>query len=190
MTEPAFIQPLSYEEYVALERTLTEKHEYVRGEIFSMAGAKHVHNLIAVNVLVALSQALRERPCFVWNSDMRVRTADDVGTYPDVSALCGEPQFSDTSEDELTNPSVVVEVLSDSTEAYDRGEKFEHYRTMASLRAYLLVATRRRHVDVFTRQADGAWLLRSYEPGESVPLEALGCELLLDALYLNVPPRP
>lgn len=127
-----------------------------------MAGAKHIHNLIAVNVLGELRQALPAQPCFVWGSDMRGRTEDDVRTYPDISARCGAPHFSDDAENELTNPTVFMEVLSPSTEADDRGEKFAHYRTLRSLQMYVLVATNQRHVDVFTRQAGGAWLLQSY----------------------------
>ena len=150
-----------------------------------MSGGTFDHSTIAVNVVVALHAALRESLCSTLNSDMRIRTGDDVGAYPDVSVVCGDRRFTDDTHDELLNPTVVVEVLSPSTEAYDRGEKFIHYQTIESLREYVLVSTATRRVDVFTRQGAGAWLLRSFPAGTSVELSSVGARLPVDALYQN-----
>ncbi len=177
---------LTYEEYVARERTSEVKHEYVAGELFAMAGAKRAHNLISGNVVTILNTQLRDRPCLVFNSDMRVRTRDLVGAYPDVSALCGRPSFLDDGEDDLLNPTAIVEVLSDSTERYDRGEKFEHYQTIPSFQEYLLASSTRPRVEVFTRQEDGGWLLHAYGPGEVARLTSLGVELAVDEVYRKV----
>lgn len=150
-----------------------------------MSGARRRHNIVAANAISELRAALRDAPCEVYSSDMRVRTADGTAAYPDASVACGAPRFTDETEDELLNPVLVVEVLSESTEAYDRGEKFEHYRTIASLRQYLLVDPRRVHVDVFCREEDG-WKLRSYGRGEALLLDAIGATLKVDELYLKV----
>lgn len=185
MTDVAERQRMSLDAYRALERGSAGKHEYVHGEAFAMAGAKHGHNRVAANFVVALTNAFAGRPCEANGSDMRVLAADGSAHYPDVSALRGEPVFTDEAEDELVNPVVIVEVLSDSTEAYDRGEKFEHYQTIESLREYVLADPRRVHVDVYEREPDG-WKRRSYGPGDSVPLRSLNVELSMEALYQRV----
>lgn len=177
---------LTFDEYRELELTSETKHEWVRGEIFAMAGAKRAHNRVAVTLATQLEVALQDRPCLVFNSDMRVRTADDVAAYPDVSALCGEPRF-DAGEDELQNPTFIAEVLSPSTEAYDRGEKFEHYRTMPSLQEYLLASSTRPLVEVYRRESDG-WKLRVYGPGDRVELASLGCQFAVEDVYRKVFP--
>lgn len=177
---------LTYEEYVAGERTSEVKHEYVAGELFAMSGARRAHNLVTVNISTSLTTQLRERPCLVFSPDMRVRTRDDVGTYPDVSALCGRPEFQDAGEDDLLNPTLIVEVLSDSTERYDRGAKFEHYQTIPSFQEYVLASSSKARVEVFTRQADGSWVLRAYGPGEVARLSSLGIELAVDDVYRKV----
>ena len=177
---------LTYEEYVARERTSEAKHEYVAGELFAMAGAKRAHNLISGNVVTILNTQLRDRPCLVFNSGVRVRTGDLVGAYPDVSALCGRPAFLDEGEDDLLNPTVIVEVLSDSTERYDRGEKFEHYQTVPSFREYVLASSTRPRIEVFTRQDDGGWLLRAYGPGEVAGMSSLDVSLAVDEVYRKV----
>lgn len=176
---------LTYEEYVASERTSEVKHEYVAGELFAMSGAKRAHNHISANIIASLVAQLRDRPCVVYTSDMRVRTRDDVGAYPDVTALCG-PAELDAGEDELLNPALIVEVLSDSTERYDRGEKFEHYQTIPSFREYVLASSSRARIEVFTRQDDGSWLLRSYAPGEVAKLSSLRVEVAVDEAYRKV----
>lgn len=176
---------LTYDEYVARERGSEVKHEFVAGELFAMAGAKRAHNLITVNISTSLSAQLRERPCLVFSPDMRIRTRDDVGAYPDVSALCGRPELG-AGEDELLNPTLIVEVLSESTERYDRGEKFEHYQTIPSLQEYVLASSSKPRLEVFTRQADGSWVLRAYGPGEVAKLTSLGVELAVEDAYRKV----
>src|SRR5437764_4039337 len=160
---------MTYEEYLAFERGSEQKHEFVDGEIHAMAGGRFEHNQLAGNVFALLWNALRSRGCTVNNSDQRVHTPAGAGFYPDVSALCGEPRFTDDVHDELLNPSVIVEVLSESTEAYDRGKKFERYATIPSLRAYLLVATDRKSIELRERR-DDIWTLRTFGPGERLTI--------------------
>ena len=179
----AVVSRATYEEYRAFERASPPKHEFVAGEIFAMAGGTYDHSTIAANVLGELHAALRGTDCSPLTSDMRVRTGDDVGAYPDVSVACGERRFSDETRDELLNPAVLVEVLSPSTEAYDRGEKFHHYETIASLREYVLVSTATRRVEVFTRRPEGGWLLRTFSKGEAAEIGSLAVMLSIDALY-------
>ena len=176
---------LTYAEYVAFERTAEGKHEFADGEIFAMSGKTWRHCVVAANVLRELTLALRDRPCLVFTSDLRVKTADDVGTYPDVSALCGSPQFSPDSDDELLNPSLIVELLSPSTEAYDRGDKFAHYGTLPSLVEYVLVSSEHVSVEVFRRH-EGGWLLKWYGADNEVPLASVGCVLGIREVYWKV----
>ncbi|MEM9697129.1 MAG: Uma2 family endonuclease [Myxococcota bacterium] len=185
MNDPAERRRMTLEAYRALERGSATKHEYVDGEVFAMAGAKHAHNRVSANVLTALTIAFGDRPCEANGSDMRVMAGNSTLHYPDVSMLCGEPRFSDDREDELVNPSAIVEVLSESTEAYDRGEKFEHYQTIESLQEYVLVDPRRLHVDVYARESDG-WKRRSYGAGQVFRLGAVHVEIAVDDLYKRV----
>ncbi len=148
------------EEYLALERAAERKSEYRDGEIVGMTGASRRHSLITVNVGSELHRQLEDRPCEVHIAALRVLVAARrLYTYPDVIVVCGEPALADRYRDILTNPTVLIEVLSPSTEAYDRGTKFEHYRTLDSLREYLLVSQSRPQVDHFMRQDDGPWVL-------------------------------
>jgi len=179
---------LTPEEYLKIERQAEYKSEYFAGEMFAMAGAVERHNLICWNILGQFYQQLRGRPCRVYPSDMRVRvTATGLYTYPDIVALSGEPKFLDDHRDTLLNPSVIIEVLSPSTEAYDRGRKFEHYRSIESLAEYLMVASDRVHADLYRRQADGLWVLSpAGESGDTVELPSIGCRLLLADVYEKV----
>jgi Uma2 family endonuclease len=128
-------------EYLALERSSREKHEYCDGEVFAMAGASREHNLIVANVVGELRAALRHRPCEVYPSDMRLKVpAAGTYSYPDASALCGSAEFEDAEVDTLLNPAVIVDVLSESTEDYDRGTKFKNYRSIPSFREYVVVS--------------------------------------------------
>src|SRR6266404_1708800 len=146
---------LTPEQYLEIERKAEFKSEYFQGEMFAMAGAREAHNLIALNLAAALHPQLRARPCRAYISDMRVRvSATGLYTYPDILVVCGEPQFLDERRDTLLNPNLIVEVLSPSTEAYDRGRKFEHYRSVESLSEYLLVSSERIIAELFTRQPD------------------------------------
>ena len=161
------IQPrpyYSFDDYLATEReSIDEKHEYVAGQVFAMAGATFNHNLITTNLARALSTHLKPRPCIVLSNDMRVRIETaDACAYPDVVVLCDRPAFHDSRRDVLTNATLVAEVLSPSTEGYDRGGKFAIYRGLPSLRQYVLISQDRPAVDVFTRQVDGRWVLDAY----------------------------
>lgn len=178
---------MSPEEYLAFERQAPGKHEYWHGEVFAMAGASRRHNLLVGNLVRLLGNALLDRPCEVYPSDMRVSSsASDVFTYPDVTVVCGEPSFADGGHDTLLDPLVIAEVLSDSTEAYDRGKKFEHYRGIASVKHYLLVAQDHPLVELYTRQPDGTWSLSDRRHGDEVGLSALGCELSVAEIYRKV----
>ncbi len=177
-------------EYLAMEREANAKSEYLDGEIYAMAGASRRHNLISLNVAGELRGRLRDRSCEVYAHDMRLKVrATGLYTYPDVVAVCGEPEFEDAELDTLLNPTLLVEVLSKSTENYDRGAKFEHYRTLPSLREVLLVAQDSPHVVHYVRQDDGTWLLTETRELEAVlELPALGCELPMEEIYAQVEP--
>jgi Uma2 family endonuclease len=179
---------VSEEEYLARERAGDTKHEYHRGTIVAMVGASREHNLIVTGTLVSLGVQLRKRPCELYPSDMRLRIAvQGKYLYPDVTVVCGEPQFADDYVDNLLNPTVIIEVLSPSTEANDRGEKFESYRMVESLREYLLIAQDRYHIAHFVRQADSSWLMKEAAGPEAViRLQSIGCELPLSEVYEKV----
>jgi Uma2 family endonuclease len=175
------------EEYLALERAAEYRSEYLDGEIFAMAGASEAYNLIAANIIRHLGNQFEGGPCRVYTNDMRVRvTPGRMYTYPDVVAVCGPRQFADDQRDTLLNPTVVFEVLSPSTEAYDRGEKFARYWRLASLTDYVLVAQDQMRVEHFTRQGDGWFVTAAGSPEDTIRLTALGAELTVRAIYENV----
>jgi Uma2 family endonuclease len=178
---------LTVEQYLELDRAAEFKSEFYKGEMFSMAGARFAHNRLIWNAITQLGRSLRP-PCQGCPNDMRVRVSDTgLYAYPDVVVVCGEPQFADPREDILLNPKLVIEVLSPSTEAYDRGEKFELYGSISSLSEYVLVASERMHVDLYTRQPDNRWLRTSVgESNESLALASIGCMLSISELYNDV----
>ena len=181
--------PLSEEEYLALERAGSVKHEYLAGAIFAMSGASKAHNLIASNVNASLHAQLRGRGCRVYPSNMRLKVlATGLHTYPDLTVVCGPPEFANPARrDTLVNPVVIVEILSPSTERYDRGEKFQHYRTIPTLREYLLIVQDRPRIELYLRQADGLWLLAEAVGVEaSLTLPALQAALRLADVYEQV----
>lgn len=178
--------PLTLEQFRAFERSSESKHEFVDGVVYAMAGGTAAHNRVAANVIVALGIAFRGRRCSVFTSDQRVVNADGTACYPDVSAMCGEPRFSDGVQDELLNPSVIFEVLSESSEAYDRGEKFTRYSSSPALQEYVLIDPRRVRVETFTRESDG-WKLRRYGQSDTVPIKSVSVELSVADIYENVP---
>jgi Uma2 family endonuclease len=182
-TQPKHL--LTPEEYLEIDRKAEYKSEYYNGEMFAMSGGVSVHNLISGHLVFLLNLELRSRPCFVYNSDMRVRVSrTGLYTYPDVTVVCSERQFLDDRRDTLLNPTVIVEALLPSTEAYDRGRKFEHYRSLESLRAYLMFASDRIHCDLFTRESSGSWVLTEADgPDATIDLEAIGCRLKLGEVY-------
>lgn len=179
---------LSIEQYLDLERKSQIRSEYLNGEMFAMSGASRNHNVIVANTLASLHAQLRGRDCEVYANDMRVRVpSTDLFTYPDVVVVCGKPQFDDPELDTLLNPKLIVEVLSKSTADYDRGTKFAHYRTMASLADYVLIAQDRVHVENFARQADGRWLLSETDDPKSVlEIPSIRCRLVLAEVYERV----
>jgi Uma2 family endonuclease len=178
---------ISPEEYLAIERKAEFKSEYYDGAMFAMAGAQRQHNGIAANLYAELGAQLRGTSCRYYPSEMRVRTTGVHYCYPDASVVCGQPEFLDSEVDTLLNPVVIVEVLSPTTEAYDRGKKFELYQQIPSLRAYLLLASDRMHADLYVRQANGSWLLQPYSnPEDILRIEFIGCSLKLADLYDRV----
>lgn len=173
-------------EYLILEDQATYKSQFVDGEIFAMAGAQPEHVEITDNLTAALRTRLRGKPCRSYSNDMRVRTdPGGLWTYPDVVALCGEAQFDRTDRPAtLLNPQVIFEVLSPSTESFDRGDKLVRYRQLISLTDYILVSTDRVLVEHHARQTDGSWTLRSYSnSSQAIPIGALSCELPLSEVY-------
>jgi Uma2 family endonuclease len=186
MAEPVSSQ-VSYAQYCEAEATSETKHEYLRGEVYAMAGGTPEHAALATAVSIELGVALRGRPCRVFSSDLRVRIeATDLTTYPDVSVVCDALETSTIDPHATTNPILIVEVLSDSTEAYDRGQKFAHYRRLPSLREYLLVNQHEPRLEVYSKNTDGDWVLREAGAGERLPLSSLdGVTLDVDTIYAN-----
>jgi Uma2 family endonuclease len=184
---------LTFEEWLAGERaSLEARSEYLGGEVFAVTGASVEHNAIVVNIARELSIQMKGRPCQVYANDMKVRIPPaDAGKYPDLIALCGEHLFQDGRRDVLLNPSLIVEVLSDSTEAYDRGKKFAIYRQIPSLREYLLVSQYQAQVELFSRGDDGRWTLSDFSAlTDSVPLPSVACTLSLGEVYDKVEFQP
>jgi Uma2 family endonuclease len=180
-------------EYLTLEREAEFKSEYVAGEVFALAGASKQHNLIVANMIRLLGNQLLERDCNVYPSDMRVKIpAISKYTYPDLVVTCGEEQFEDEQNDTLLNPVVIIEVLSESTEAYDRGKKFEHYQHLDTLREYLLVSQEPYRIEQYTWQNENTWTYAAYHRPEDVgQLRSIGCEILLKDIYTKlVSPNP
>lgn len=179
---------LTPQEYLGVERAAEVKSEYLNGEMFAMSGANEWHELIKSNVSATVHGQFKGRPCKVYSSDMRVSvSATGLYTYPDVVALCGEARFEDDKRDTLLNPAVVFEVLSRTTEAYDRGAKFAHYRRVESIVEYVLIAQDRVSVEHFTRQPDGSWTFVERNGLDDVlDLPAVGARITLSDIYDRV----
>lgn len=182
---------MSLEAYLAFEETAETKHEFVNGDVVAMAGASPAHSLVRDGIAGALQVAFAAagRPCVTFSSDTRVLIAETgLYAYPDLTVVCGPSEWDRRANPpSLKNPLVVVEVLSDSTEAYDRGAKWAHYQRRASVQEYVLVSTTSRRVDLFRRRAsDSWWESRSFEPGDSVPLASLGIEVPVADLYRQI----
>jgi len=175
----------TYADYVALEHTSPTKHEFFDGEIYAMAGGSEEHSALAAEVLRALGNAIGEARCRVHTSDMRIYVeAAGLATFPDGSVICGElQQHGPSPAATALNPTVLVEVTSDSSEEYDTGMKFEHYRTIPSLREYIVVSHRERRIVVHRRAAEGQWTLNVAVTGEAVRVEAIGALLRVDEIY-------
>ncbi|MGZ5437628.1 MAG: Uma2 family endonuclease [Pyrinomonadaceae bacterium] len=180
------------EEYLRRERLAESKSEYLNGEIFAMTGASRQHNRITINISSSLNLQLKGRPFETYAVDMRVKVrASGLYTYPDVAVVCGDPQFEDEYDDTLLNPTLLVEVLSQSTERYDRIAKTSYYRTIDSLAEHLLVAQDEIRLEQYVKRPNGQWLLSEYrELDEVVELTAIGCELRLSDVYDRITFEP
>jgi Uma2 family endonuclease len=182
------VSRLTEAEYLAVERAAPFKSEFFNGEMFAMAGGSPMHSLIAANLIGELRGKLKGRPCRPFTSDLRVKVeATGLFTYPDVSVVCGSLQFAAGTDDTVVNPTLLIEVLSDSTEAYDRGEKFLHYRQMASLQEYLLVSQRLPRIEQFLRRSNDEWAMRTVEGADAtLALPSLEVTLELGEVFAGV----
>lgn len=170
-------------EYLAMDRAAEERHEFMDGEVFSMAGGSLMHDRITFNLTALLRSTLRGRPCRGYTSNMRVKGGPNY-VYPDATIVCGPSQIQDY--DILLNPKVVFEVLSPSTEGYDRGRKFAFYRNLESLQECVLIAQDEAMVEHYVRESDGKWTLQSYGPGDVLRLPSVDIKIPIDELYEGV----
>jgi len=179
---------LTLEEYLASECKAEYKSEYFNGEMFAMAGASERHVLIVTNLVAELRRQLKRRPCTVHSTVLRVRVSPTgLYTSPDVVVVCGQAQFADDQKDTLLNPTLIVEVLSEPTKDYDRGGKFEHYRTLTSLSEYVLIDQDKYHVEHFVRQPENRWLLSETNLlADTIHLSSIDCDLALTEVYDKV----
>lgn len=183
----AFHHRFSFQDYLRLEEDSNTKHEFFGGEIVAMGGGTPEHSALAVAVTVALGVQLRGRPCRVYNSDLRIRSlATGLATYPDVSVVCGPARYDPESRNTVVNPTVIVEVLSDSTEEYDLNEKFESYRAIPSLQEYVVVSHRETLIAVHRRGDGVSWVRAEAGARATVKLESIGCELQVDPIYSGI----
>jgi Uma2 family endonuclease len=174
-------------EYLEFERKSDIKHEYIDGEVFAMVGASRAHGLITVNLTRMISNQLRGKDCNLYPADVPIRMLTGKYTYPDLSAVCGEPQFAPDVFDSLTNPTLILEILSPSTEAYDRGKKFRNYRQLPSLQAYILVSQDSPRIERFMLLENGIWGFIEVEGLENnIELASIGCTLKLAEVYEGV----
>jgi Uma2 family endonuclease len=176
------------EEYLAFERGSPSKHEFFQGEIYAMAGGTADHALLTANMMLAVGSQLRGKLCRGYSSDLRIQVPEtDLWTYPDLSVVCGDVQFAskDSKRETVINPTVLIEVTSNSTEDYDRGGKFENYQRIATLREYVLVSHREKRIEVFRRDAD-RWARTEATIGGRVRLESISAELVVDEIYDGV----
>ena len=186
MGEPAGCQELTYADYLAFEAESQERHAFHDGEMFAMAGGSPAHARLGARVAGLLDSALADRPCFASSSDQRIRIDNENAVYPDAVVICPPVATSPTDRDAITNPTVVVEVLSPSSAPWDRDGKFKLYRALPSLQHYVLVASTHWEVDHFRRLPDGAWRLSSHGPGDYVDLDAVSVRLAVDEIYAKI----
>ncbi len=190
---PAMEVKVSYSEYLELERASGQRYEWLDGAVYAMAGGTLVHGALAAAVLRELGNLALPCGCVPYSSDAKVRVeATGLSTYPDGAVVCGPVEVSPSDRHAMTNPAVLVEVLSDSTEAYDRGEKWAHYRRLASLHDYLLVSQHTQRLELYSREGDH-WTLRVAGPGESLALTGFAGTISTDRVYAGLaldPPPP
>jgi Uma2 family endonuclease len=182
MAAPAHTIRYTYAEYLALEASSNVKHEFLDGQIYAMAGGTPEHAALAAAVIGLLFPALRAGRCRAYDADLRVRTPTGLATYPDVTVVCGPRERDGEDAQAVTNPTLIVEVLSRSTEEYDRGDKFEHYKSVRSLEQYVLVSHRDRLVEVWTRER-GGWTAAIAREGDIAPLGSIQAQLDVRELY-------
>ena len=187
LTAQTYLTP---EEYLTWERKQPFKNEYHNGQIIAMSGASRAHNRITVDITIQLGNQLMNSECEVFASEMRVRTSPEISYfYPDVIVVCGEPRFEDDTFDTLLNPIVLIEVLSPSTAAFDRGEKFEYYKQLASLQEYILISQNSVRIEHYCRQ-ETQWIHNTFQrPEDVLLLPSIECEVPLRAIYRRVMPE-
>lgn len=185
MAQAAVVMPVTYDDYLAALEASPVKLEFHAGEIFAMTGGSIVHARLGFNISVALSKSVAGKPCRVFNSELRIAVAGDA-CYPDATVICGPVQTDWRDRNAVTNPTVIVEVLSPSTEQYDRGAKFELYRRIATLRDYLLVSQDHNQIEHFARNEDGSWLYRACVDGDTVRLSGCVAELTVSEVFADV----
>lgn len=178
----------SVDEYLRMERQSEIKHEYVNGTVYALAGGTRANSIIAGNLVRALGNALEDSPCRVFDPDIKIRVSATIYRYPDVAVSCDErdAQPEDEDEEEIRFPTVIAEVLSPSTKRRDRTTKFDEYRTIATLREYLLIEPERMSVQVYRRADDGTWPVTAYQGGDTIALESLAVHIPVTALYRKV----
>ncbi|NTS42706.1 Uma2 family endonuclease [Flavisolibacter sp. BT320] len=188
MSAVPVIQFISIEDYLSLEETADEKHEYYKGEIFAMAGGSIAHNRLVRNSLTAIDNFLSGKKCEAFPSDLKVHNeANTLFTYPDISIVCGEIERWQGRNDTITNPVVIIEVLSESTQLYDRGQKFKLYRSLPSLKEYILLSSLEYMVEHYTKQAEDSWNFRELtDPDDTLTIESIGFSCPVKDLYRNV----
>lgn len=188
MPLPKASRRLTQDEYLAIERAAEFKSEFFDGEMSAMAGGTPQHSLIATNLAREFGNRLKGGQCVPYNSDLRIKVeATGLFTYPDLSVICGALRFAEGTNDTVTNPTVLVEVLWDSTEAYERGRKFEHYRQIPTLQEFLLVSQKEPRIEQFIRQADGRWLLTEAAGlTQALELPSLKTSILLAEIFARV----
>ena len=182
------VQFISIEEYLETERNALCKHEYYQGEVFAMSGASLPHNLIFKNTFINLGIKLQGKTCQPFGSDLRVHIPKNtMFTYPDITIICGDPETLDDKTDTMTNPSVIIEILSKTTRDYDKGQKFTLYRDINSLKEYLLIDSESIRIEKYIRNTDDSWLLRDYKMlTDRFIIETIEEELSLEEIYAGV----
>jgi Uma2 family endonuclease len=184
MAQAEPITRMSYAEYLEREARSEARHEFLGGDVYAMAGGTPEHGALAIAFASELRAALRGKPCRVFSSDVRVSVpATGLSTYPDLSVVCGRLETHPEDPNAVTNPIVLIEVLSDSTEAHDRGAKAAHYRKLTSLREYVMVSQHEPRIEIMRRSERGVWELHGAGAGESIELASLGVRLSVDAVY-------
>lgn len=184
----AVLRPITLAEYEARERDALVKSEYYRGELFAMAGGSPEHSLVATNFTREAGNQLKGKPCVAYNSDLRIKVqATGLYSYPDASIVCGPPQMDAAVKGTVLNPSVIVEVLSESTESYDRGKKSSHYRRLESLRELILISPSEPLVEMYSRRDNATWSFVEYRAiTDTLFMESVGVAIPLSELYRNI----